>query len=214
MADIPFNMNSEMDDDFKDVAEDAAEMKLGIAFLLERSEKADDDIKKALILAKAGIFSRIVENYDNSEKYLIDAIKILKANDMTKQATDLRVRLAVTHLAMNRNEEAEKIFNEVLERAKLTPKDEGLAKLKEVALVSLGKSKFAQNQISGAIRSFKEAAEQKMNRGDSAGASKLNKAIKVAQDKMNEATGANDTATAPDNFIDPLLDLDSGGDDE
>jgi len=206
MADTPFNMNTSLDENLNDVPEDLDDMKLGIMRLLEQSQKVEDDVKKALILAKAGVFSRAAGNLDNSESLLTEAIGILKDNDMLKQATDLRVRLALTHVSQQKYSEAEKVFNSLIEKAdEKQPRDEAFDKLKEICLMGLGKMKFDQKMYPGAKRCFSEAAEMKMNRGDTAGYNKCNESLEITQKKMDEITGANKTETAPDNYIDPLL---------
>ena len=70
MSDIPYNMNHEADEYLHDVAEDATEMAKGIAALLDKATAEKEQVKRALILAKAGIFSRIIGELDNSENLL------------------------------------------------------------------------------------------------------------------------------------------------
>ena len=110
-----------------------------------------------------------------------------------------------THLYQKKYREAEKIFSEIISKAnEKQPREPALDKLKELALISLGKSKFEQKMYQGAIRNFTEAGEMKMERGDTAGFSKCENSKKIAQDKINEAIGVK-AEVIEDNYIDPLL---------
>lgn len=204
MAD--FNLGSIVDANLREVPEDPSEMSKGVAALKEKADTEKDMGKKGLILAKAGILNRCLGNFDESETLLTESFKLLKESDKKAEAYDVRIRLSVTQVYQGKYEEAEKIFNDIIEKANAKqPPEEGLNKLKEQALIGLGKSKFEQNMIPAGIRNYTEAAELKLERGDSAGYSKCNEMIAVAKKKIAKVTGETSTETKADNYIDPLL---------
>lgn len=211
-----YNMNFVYDNDLREVPEDPESMGEGFAALLEAAEKEEDEVKKAVIESKAAMYARVLGLHEDSENLFVDAIKILKAHEMSKQATELRTRLAVTHLMMGKEEEANKIFDQIVEKAVTNPKDENLSKLKAICLMAQGRSKFWNNQLPGAIRCFKEAAEIKLNLGDNKGYGQCNEVIQKAEAKKQEAMGGSGETSqeAADSFIDPLLDLDGTNEEE
>jgi tetratricopeptide (TPR) repeat protein len=206
MTDRKFNLALKIDENLREVPEDADDMKLGILSLLKKAAALEDLGKKGLILAKAGILYRVLGNLDLSEKYLTESFTLLKENDKKAEAYDVRLRLSMTHIYQNKFEEAEKVFLDIIEKANAKqPPEESLRKLKELALIGLGKSKFEQNMIPAGIRNFTEAGESKLERGDSAGFSKCKEMIELAKKKKAEVTGAVSAESVPDNYIDPLL---------
>jgi tetratricopeptide (TPR) repeat protein len=206
MADSIFNLGIIIDSNLRETPEDSPEMKMGVASLMIKSEKEEDMTKKGLLLAKAGILNRVIGNFDLSEKLLTESFKLLKENDKKAEAYDVRLRLSVTEVYQGKFEKAEKFFLGIIEKAnEKQPPEEGLRKLKEAALIGLGKSKFEQNMIPAGIRYFTEAGESKLEKGDSAGYSKCKEMVDLAKKKKAEATGAVNTETEVDNYIDPLL---------
>ncbi len=206
MAAGQFNLGHKIGADLREVAEDTAEMKMGVAALMIKSEKEEDPGKRGLLLAKAGILNCYLGHFDLSETLLSESFKLLKDNDKKAEAYEVRIRLSITQVYKGKYEESEKIFNDIIEKANAKqPPEPGLSKLKELALIGLGKSKFEQNMTPAGIRSYKEAGELKLDRGDSAGFSKCNEIIAMAKKKMAEVTGAVSTESQPDNYIDPLL---------
>lgn len=206
MADSQFNLGFKIDSNLREVPEDSAEMKMGVAALMIKSEKEEDPTKKGLLLAKAGILNRVVGNLDLSETLLTESFKLLKENDKKAEAYDVRVRLAVTEVYQGKYEKAEKVFSDIIEKANAKqPPEEALRKLKEAALIGFGKSKFEQNMIPAGIRYYTEAGESKLEKGDSAGYSKCKEMVELAKKKKAEVTGVVNTETEVDNYIDPLL---------
>lgn len=206
MSEASFNMNIVTNEDLHDVPEDKEEMIKGFAALLEKGQAEVDELKKAALLAKAGLVARYLSELDNSVNLLTEAMTLLKENGQKAKAFDLKIRLSITQVYQGKYPEAEKVFNDIVEKANSKqPRDTTLDKLKEIALIGLAKSKIEQKKYQGAIRCFTEAGDMKADRGDTLGFNRCKESQKALQEIINKATGTVSIEESPDNYIDPLL---------
>lgn len=207
MSEASFNMNVVTNEELHDVAENPEEMKKGFAALIEKVKAEKDELKKAAYLAKAGLVARYLNELDKSVTLLTEAMTLLKDNGQKAKAFDLKIRVSITHVYQGKYADAEKVFNEIIEKANSKqPGDPALDKLKELALVGLAKSKIEQKKYKGAVKCFIEAGEMKAARGDTAGYSRCNESQRAVESIISEAIGdSGSVENEPDNYIDPLL---------
>ena len=110
VSEIPYEMGHLVNEELLEVAKDPSEMKEGISFLLEELDKVTDHSKKGQISSMVGVYSRIVEEYEFSEKMLNEAIEHFKKAQKQLMAIYATSRLATTQYCSGKYGPSDKNF--------------------------------------------------------------------------------------------------------
>jgi hypothetical protein len=109
---IPYSVAYRFDDELEEVAENAQEMGLAVAWLLEQEKlaKPDDDIFRAQCFSLAGVFLRILKRWTEAELYLNRSIDIYQKLDSPNDLWVSKIRLATLFVGKRQAEKAVPIF--------------------------------------------------------------------------------------------------------
>ena len=164
--DIPYNMEHEYNELLHEVPKESMEMEKGVAFILDKINEAENDNDSAHLHSNVGVYLRILNRLDESEKYLKEAIRLFKAADKLAPRIQADIRLASTKHWQKHFFDAEKIFNDCLKYIEKHKEQAIMQALEDYCLYFKGKMRFEQGQLDGALEVFSKCHELRLIRGD------------------------------------------------
>lgn len=95
VEDIPFNMNTQMNDELRDIPVDTAQMRQGLKWLSEQLKTVEPhSLEEASLLTLRGGFARVVMDLDEAITDLTKAHHLFEVNAKPLHAISTQIRLA------------------------------------------------------------------------------------------------------------------------
>ncbi len=186
IADIPHKMDFTFDDELHEVPLDKGEMKKGLRFLEGKlKEDGINELESAVIMTLIGQFSRILGGLAQSEEMLTKAFHIFKEKQQVTHAFNVKLKLAMTLLALGNKGKAQKITKGCLDYLSKS-KDAKLSLFNDHIIHQLGRIAFAQRYYEQALNHFLKAHEIRILKGNVEHIQQTEHAISVTRQKLDE----------------------------
>ncbi|GEN31567.1 tetratricopeptide (TPR) repeat protein [Cerasibacillus quisquiliarum] len=181
-SDIPFNMKFHFDDDLREVPISKGDMIKGINFIKESLSYVQTEGEKAKLYGLIGVYSRIVQQLDESKRYLDLAVKINESHQNDRARFVNELRLAHTHQWMKNFTVSNKIFNRLVNQA--LENDNYKTTYLDFVYQHAGKNFFDQGKYHSALTYFEEALEIRMRKDNQELIDSTTYAIRVCEKRM------------------------------
>jgi tetratricopeptide (TPR) repeat protein len=162
LSDIPFTISFHIDDDLRDVPDDADSMIQAIAFLEDRLSRERSDAEQRSLLGWIGVFARMTGDLDRAEAALQRALAMAVEAGNRPAIIQSQIRLAHVFQWQQRFDDADSLFVSVIERCL---SDEDLQRYLDFALQHYGKSLFDQRRYAEAAGTFQKVLDLRLAGG-------------------------------------------------
>jgi tetratricopeptide (TPR) repeat protein len=183
VEDIPFNMNTEIRDDLRDIPVDTIQMRQGLKWLSEQLKEIDENsLEAASLLTLRGGYSRIVMDLDEAISDLKKAHHLFEIHGKKLYAIATQIRLAHALHWKEKYTEAFALFKSLLQVCKA---GEGRRYL-DFVFQHYGKCLLDAGQLQQGLDQFLQAHAIRVQKGDLELISSTEKAILYARDLLND----------------------------
>jgi len=182
----PYNMETEIDKvTLRDKAVDSIQMDKGLKFILGKLESIEDQKLKAKVLGEAGVYARILNKYDISQKLLEQSISLYETQLLNMNALVIQIRLTTLFYWQGKFDASVSSFTKIIHLIK------GMNNVKANPLLAFafqhfGKCRFEQKRYSEAMTLFSEAHQLRLIDGDLDLINSTQFAMEVTQKKIDQ----------------------------
>lgn len=166
ITDIPHNMEFTLNEELKEVAKSPAEMKKGITLLIDALPEKKTSAERGQVAAMAGVYSRIVGDFEASEKLLNEAIEHFETAEKKLMVCYGKSRLAVTQFSLGKYDSGEKHLEECLKALMGAKSNPAADKIVVYCLDQYARNKYQRGLLQEAMDRFLQAHERTLMIGD------------------------------------------------
>ncbi|MGP4081406.1 tetratricopeptide repeat protein [Pseudalkalibacillus sp. R45] len=160
---IPFNMEFTFDKDLREKPVDFENMKSGVHYMIEQIESVKDPDAEARLYGEIGVYSRIIGELDDSERFLQTAINLHTLRKNLSSVFINQLRLAHTYQWQREFNKANKLFNELIKKVHDHSRYEPY---KDFLYQHYGKCKYDESEFEAAYSLFQVALKIRKEKGD------------------------------------------------
>jgi tetratricopeptide (TPR) repeat protein len=163
--DVPFNMQTKVNDSLREEPLDHNQMEKGVDWILDQMKSSEDSDFIAGQSAAVGSFYRILGDLEKSQMYLEDALKYFGDNGQKGQELITNLRLATTYHWMGKFGKAENMLAQIISFI-IEKNNKKLAGYLDFAYLSLGKCLFDQKRYSESQDYFLKSLDIRLQKGN------------------------------------------------
>lgn len=181
---IPYDMRWEFDERLREVPVSEEEMRQGLSYLKEQlagGYGAEDTVKRAKALGLMGVYSRILGEYEESERSLLEAVDLYRELGHKRGVAANQIRLATTLQWKEDFTGAEKLLTDVIRSCQ---EDGELLDYLDFACQHRGKCRLDQGDYAGALVWFEQALSLRESKGNQELLSSTRQAVQFAKEKL------------------------------
>lgn len=187
LSDIPYNLGFCFDDNLREVPFSKIDMVKGIEFLKNQSQSTQDNDKDlAKTYGLIGVYSRIVNNIEDSKKYLSLAIEMNKQSGNHKSLFVNELRLAHTYQWENNYLKSNKLFEKLKEQSENNSEHNNYL---DFVYQHYGKNLFDQSEYQLALKYFEKALRIRGEKGNQELIDSTEYAINICDGKIKQVKG-------------------------
>ncbi|WP_261132299.1 lipopolysaccharide assembly protein LapB [Bacillus sp. Marseille-Q3570] len=160
---IPFNMEFTFDKDLREKPVDFEDMKSGVRHMIEQLDSFEDREAEAKLYGEIGVYSRIIGELDDSERFLQSAIDLHTVKENLSAVFINQLRLAHTYQWQKEFNKANKLFNELIKKVHDHARYEPY---KDFLYQHYGKCKYDEGEFEAAYSLFQVALKIRKEKGD------------------------------------------------
>jgi 2-polyprenyl-3-methyl-5-hydroxy-6-metoxy-1,4-benzoquinol methylase len=172
-----------VDENLRFVASDPTEVLNYIEFLKSELNGLTDFSSRVSHLGEIGVYLRVVDQFEEAEKYLVEALQLINSNELgILKEVQQKIRLA--HVWQDKKEfvKSDALFNELIQTCR---ENKEAHHYLDFALQHTGKSSFDQGYYHSALSYFSEALEIRLRKNSpNDQIESTQKAIQVTQERM------------------------------